>query len=112
MTLIGFVLISGCGHAGIINTLEHIRMNIYNKEMLAVIGGFHLVNASDDHLKWTADHLRDFRVSNIVGAHCTGINSLYTLRSLLKLNRSNAIVGSVGDSFDLKKGIRAGVIAK
>ena len=108
----GFILISGCGHAGIINTLEHIRLNIYNKEVLAVIGGFHLVDASDDHLKWTSDKLRDFGVSKIIGAHCTGINSLYTLKSLLNLSRSDAIVGSVGDSFDLEKGINAGYIAR
>lgn len=108
----GFVLVSGCGHAGIINTLEHIRLNIYSQEMLAVIGGFHLVDATEEHLKWTSDKLRDFGVSKIIGAHCTGINSLYTLRNLLNLSRSNAIVGSVGDSFDLEKGIKAGSIAK
>lgn len=108
----GFVLVSGCGHAGMINTLEHIRSNIYNKRVFTVIGGFHLVDASDDNLKWTSGKLKDFGVSNIMGAHCTGINSLYTLRSLLNLSRSNAIVGSVGDSFDLEKGINAGPIAK
>jgi 7,8-dihydropterin-6-yl-methyl-4-(beta-D-ribofuranosyl)aminobenzene 5'-phosphate synthase len=108
----GFVLVSGCGHAGIVNTLEHIRSNIYEKSTYAVIGGFHLVDATDEHLKWTSDKLRDFGVSNIIGAHCTGINSLYTLRNLMNMSRSNAIVGSVGDSFDLEKGINAGSIAK
>ena len=108
----GFVLVSGCGHAGIINTLEHIRSNIHEKRVFTVIGGFHLVDATDDHLKWTADKLRDFGVSKIIGAHCTGINSLYTLRSHLNLSRSNAVVGSVGDSFDLEKGINSGSIAK
>lgn len=108
----GFVLVSGCGHAGIVNTLEHIRSNIYDKNVFAVIGGFHLVDATDEHLKWTSDKLRDFGVSKIIGAHCTGINSLITLKSLLNLSRSNAVVGSVGDSFDLKNGINAGHIAK
>lgn len=108
----GFVLVSGCGHAGIVNTLEHIRSNIYDKRVYTVIGGFHLVNATNDNLKWTSSKLQDFGVSNIMAAHCTGINSLYTLRNLLNLSRSNAIVGSVGDSFDLEKGITAGPIAK
>ncbi len=108
----GIVVVAGCGHAGIINTLEQIRKNIDNKEVLAIIGGFHLVDATDEHLKWTSGKLRDFGVSKIIGGHCTGINSLYTIKSLLNLNRSDAVVGSVGDSFDLENGINAGSIAK
>ena len=108
----GFVLVAGCSHAGIINTLEQTRNNINNKEVLAIIGGFHLLDATDKHLKWTADKLHDFGVSKIIGAHCTGINSLYTLRNLMNLSRSNAVVGSVGDSFDLVNGIIAGHIAR
>ena len=108
----GFVLVSGCGHAGIVNTLEHIRSNINKKSVSTVIGGFHLLEATDDHLRWTSDKLHDFGVTRIIGAHCTGINSLYTLRRLMNLDRFNAVVGSVGDSFDLEKGIIAGAIAK
>lgn len=108
----GVVLVSGCGHAGIINTLEHIQSTIENKNIYAAIGGFHLVSASDEHLQWTAEKLEKFAVSNIVGAHCTGINSLYTLRNLLGLSRKTAVVGSVGDSFELKSGINPGYIAR
>ncbi len=108
----GFVLISGCGHAGIVNTMEHIKANIQEKNVFAAIGGFHLISASDTHLKWTAEKLQEFGLSKIIGAHCTGINSLYDLRRLLNLSRENAVVGSVGDSFDLKNGINPGAIAK
>jgi 7,8-dihydropterin-6-yl-methyl-4-(beta-D-ribofuranosyl)aminobenzene 5'-phosphate synthase len=108
----GLVLISGCGHAGLINTLEHVRANGNNKKVFTIIGGFHLFHASEEHLEWTASNLKDFGVKKINGAHCTGINALYTLRRLLELNRGDAIVGSVGDSFDLKTGIKAGPIAE
>ncbi len=108
----GFVLISGCGHAGIINTLEHITSNIIDEKVFAAIGGFHLLNASDEHLKWTAKKLHEFGISKIIGAHCTGINSLYTLRDMMQLERTHAVVGSVGDSFDLINGINPGNIAK
>ena len=108
----GFVLISGCGHAGIINTLEYIRSNINNKKVSTVIGGFHLLDATNEQLKWTSEKLGDFGVTKIIGAHCTGINSLYTLRNLMNLSRSDAVVGSVGDSFDLENGINAGPIAR
>ncbi|SIO02160.1 7,8-dihydropterin-6-yl-methyl-4-(beta-D-ribofuranosyl)aminobenzene 5'-phosphate synthase [Algoriphagus halophilus] len=108
----GLVLISGCGHAGLINTLDHIVANSEEEKVFAIIGGFHLFNASEEHLNWTASKLRDFGVSKIIGAHCTGINSLYTLRGLLELDRSDAVVGSVGDVFDLQNGIKAGPIAR
>lgn len=108
----GFVLIAGCGHAGIINTLEHIHTHINKEKIYAAIGGFHLVNASDEHLKWTADKLRDFGLEKIIGSHCTGINALFILKDLLNLSRQDAVVGSVGDSFDLLTGIKPGTIAK
>ena len=108
----GFVLISGCGHAGLVNTLEHIRTNINQEKVFTIIGGFHLFAATDEQLQWTAGHLQDFGVSKIMGSHCTGINALYTLRELMSLDRKDAVVGSVGDSFDLENGIHAGIIAR
>ncbi|MGB5508611.1 MBL fold metallo-hydrolase, partial [Robiginitalea sp.] len=74
----GYVLISGCGHAGLVNTLEHIHTNIGAEEVSTIIGGFHLVQASDKQLSWTAGKLKDFGVSKIMGSHCTGINALYS----------------------------------
>ncbi len=107
----GFVVVAGCGHAGIINTLEHVKSKIYDKPMHAIIGGFHLVKASDKHLAWTAQHLKKFGVSKIIGAHCTGINALYALKNALNLSRQDAVVGSVGDQFDIEQGISPGIIA-
>lgn len=108
----GLVLISGCGHAGLVNTLEHVSAKSGNQSVSTIIGGFHLFSASDEQLEWTAGKLQDFGVSKIIGAHCMGIDALYTLRDLLELDREDAVVGSVGDRFDLKTGINAGTIAK
>ncbi|WP_196137898.1 MBL fold metallo-hydrolase [Aliikangiella sp. G2MR2-5] len=108
----GFILISGCGHAGIINTMEHIVNKIHPGKISTAIGGFHLVSADDRHLKWTAEKLKLFGLKNMMGAHCTGVNSLYTLRRLLNSDREHMVVGSVGDSFSLKDGVRAGGIAR
>jgi len=108
----GFVLISGCGHAGIINTMEHIVAKIHKGKIDTAIGGFHLINADDDQLKWTATKLKYFGLNKMVGAHCTGLNSLYSLRNLLGGNRKTFVVGSVGDQFDIDSGIRAGSVAR
>lgn len=108
----GIVLVSGCGHSGLINTLEHVKSKISSENIYSIIGGFHLVNATESELNWTASKLKEFGVSKIIGAHCTGLNSLYSLRNLMNLNRDDAVVGSVGDNFNLVDGINPGIIAK
>lgn len=101
----GLILISGCGHAGIINTIEYSRKIVRTAPLLAAVGGFHLFAATDAQLGWTAGKLREFGLQHLLGAHCTGIEAVYRLRSLLSLTRRTAVVGAVGSSFTLGKGI-------
>ncbi|GLX80337.1 MBL fold metallo-hydrolase [Thalassotalea insulae] len=108
----GFVLIAGCGHAGIVNTMAHIVNHIHPGKIDAAIGGFHLLNANETQLQWTADKLNHFGLTQMIGAHCTGLNALYSLRAKLNGDRTNFVVGSVGDQFDLESGIKAGYIAR
>jgi 7,8-dihydropterin-6-yl-methyl-4-(beta-D-ribofuranosyl)aminobenzene 5'-phosphate synthase len=108
----GLVLLAGCGHAGLINTLEFARKLIRPAPVDAAIGGFHLYNAKDEQLNWTADKLKEFQIVQILGAHCTGIESVYRLRQRLGLSRHDCVVGTVGAIFDLKDGIHTGPIAQ
>jgi 7,8-dihydropterin-6-yl-methyl-4-(beta-D-ribofuranosyl)aminobenzene 5'-phosphate synthase len=108
----GFVLLAGCGHSGLINTLTYARKEIRPAPVDAAIGGFHLYNASDQTLDWTADKLKEFRTAQLMGAHCTGIESVYYLRRRMGLNRHNCVVGTIGATFDLKDGIKTGRIAR
>jgi 7,8-dihydropterin-6-yl-methyl-4-(beta-D-ribofuranosyl)aminobenzene 5'-phosphate synthase len=107
----GLVTVSGCGHAGIVNTLEYARTTVRPAPVHAALGGFHLFPASDETLRWTAEKLRGMAVENLLGAHCTGIDAVFTLRSGLKLDRRHCVVGAVGATFDLEGGIRPGMIA-
>jgi len=107
----GLVLVSGCGHAGIINTIEYSRKIVRPAPLVAAVGGFHLFAASDASLEWTAGKLREFGLRHLLGAHCTGIEAVYRLRSLLGLTRQTAVVGAVGASFTLGKGINALALA-
>jgi 7,8-dihydropterin-6-yl-methyl-4-(beta-D-ribofuranosyl)aminobenzene 5'-phosphate synthase len=97
----GLVVIAGCGHAGIVNILTFAREQFPNEPVEAVIGGLHLFPAIDQQLDWTADRLKDFKVANLVGAHCTGIEAVYRIRERLALPRSSAVVGTVGSTFVL-----------
>ena len=108
----GLVLISGCGHAGVINTLEAVRAKLGARPMHAMIGGFHLFGATDAHLDWTAAKLKEFGVGHFIGAHCTGIEATYKIRERLGLDRRRAVVGAVGAGFKLGEGIVPGTIAR
>jgi 7,8-dihydropterin-6-yl-methyl-4-(beta-D-ribofuranosyl)aminobenzene 5'-phosphate synthase len=108
----GLVLISGCGHAGVINTIDYANAKIRRAPLHAAIGGFHLYAASDETLAWTAGKLKEFGLQNLLGAHCTGIEAVYRLRSLTGLDRKTAIVGAVGAGFRLDTGIQPGSIAR
>jgi 7,8-dihydropterin-6-yl-methyl-4-(beta-D-ribofuranosyl)aminobenzene 5'-phosphate synthase len=103
----GLVLLSGCGHAGIINTLEHISNKLQQQPVLAAIGGFHLLQSTDEQIKWTADQLKANGIRYFMGAHCTGIEPVYQIREWAGLKRGECIVGSVGATFDLDKGFTA-----
>jgi 7,8-dihydropterin-6-yl-methyl-4-(beta-D-ribofuranosyl)aminobenzene 5'-phosphate synthase len=108
----GLVVVSGCGHSGIINTLDYARARISPAPVYAALGGFHLYQASDDTLAWTASKLKEFGLQNLLGAHCTGIEAVYRLRQLTGLDRKTAAVGAVGGGLNLATGLDPGSIAR
>jgi 7,8-dihydropterin-6-yl-methyl-4-(beta-D-ribofuranosyl)aminobenzene 5'-phosphate synthase len=108
----GLVVLTGCGHAGIVNILTYTATKFPGRPVDAVIGGLHLFAASDEQLDWTGDEFKQFNVANLLGAHCTGIEAVYLLRQRAGLTRRTAVVGAVGSTFSLDKGIVAGALAK
>ena len=108
----GLVLLSGCGHSGIINTLQYARGFLRTAPIDAAIGGFHLFAANDQQLAWTASKLKEYQTARFLGAHCTGIESVYRLRELLGLTRQTCLVGTIGAVYDLNSGIKTGRIAQ
>jgi 7,8-dihydropterin-6-yl-methyl-4-(beta-D-ribofuranosyl)aminobenzene 5'-phosphate synthase len=101
----GLVILTGCGHAGVVNIVDYARRVVAKEPAHAVIGGLHLLAASDETLAWTAGRLREAGLGALLGAHCTGIEAVYQLRRLAGLDRRSAVVAAVGSSFDLAKGI-------
>jgi 7,8-dihydropterin-6-yl-methyl-4-(beta-D-ribofuranosyl)aminobenzene 5'-phosphate synthase len=108
----GLVIVTGCAHAGLINIIEHARTFVRPADVHALIGGVHLFNASDATLTWTAEKLRSFGLGNFMGAHCTGVETVYRYRSELGLDRARCIVAAVGATFELGRGIDPRAIAK
>ncbi len=108
----GLVILTGCGHAGIANIADYSRQVVRPTRIHALIGGIHLFNASEDTVRWTAAKLAGAGVDNFIGAHCTGIETVYLFRRELGLDRAHAVVGAVGAKFELGKGIEPGHIAR
>jgi 7,8-dihydropterin-6-yl-methyl-4-(beta-D-ribofuranosyl)aminobenzene 5'-phosphate synthase len=92
--------------------LTYAEQEFPKKPVYGVVDGLHLFAASDEQLNWTADKLKEFKVANVLGAHCTGIEAVYRLRERVGLTRKSAIVGSVGSTFTLGEGICGGVLAQ
>ena len=68
----GLVLILGCCHAGLINTLEHVASMTGRRDIYAVIGGTHLGFCGQEQLGSTIAALRDMGIKKLAASHCTG----------------------------------------
>lgn len=108
----GFVVVLGCGHAGVVNTLDHVRARIAQRPIAAVMGGFHLFAADTPTLDWVGGQLARIAPKRVMGAHCTGIEPLYHLRRATAMSRADAIIGSVGAVYDNRAGFSPGPLAR
>jgi len=81
----GLVVILGCAHHGIINTLRRAQQLTGKELIYAAIGGTHLLNASEERLKKTAAELQEIGVQYLGVSHCTGFEaSAYLAREFGK----------------------------
>ena len=76
----GLFVITGCGHAGIVNTMEHASAITGIKEIYGIIGGFHL-NEDDLQTGETVKYLMTRNVSHVLPSHCTAGAALARFRS-------------------------------
>lgn len=79
----GMVLLLGCCHSGMANTLGHIRERFGLDQIYAVIGGTHLMDAPDSAIRESVEALKAARVQHIYPAHCTGKRGFEALEKLL-----------------------------
>lgn len=95
----GLVVLTGCGHAGIINTVRYARKLTGIEQIYAIIGGFHLGGMTPEPLiQQTCDALAAFAPAIIVPTHCTGFRAIHRMATLLP---DAFIQSSVGTRFEL-----------
>jgi 7,8-dihydropterin-6-yl-methyl-4-(beta-D-ribofuranosyl)aminobenzene 5'-phosphate synthase len=72
----GLVIVTSCGHAGVINSVRHVQRITGVEKVHAIVGGFHLAPAPDAVVLRTVAAFREIDPDYIIPAHCTGINTL------------------------------------
>jgi 7,8-dihydropterin-6-yl-methyl-4-(beta-D-ribofuranosyl)aminobenzene 5'-phosphate synthase len=72
-TELGLVVLPGCAHRGIINTVRHAQKITGVSEVYAVIGGSHLIGASEERLWQTIAALKEIDVQKLGLCHCTDL---------------------------------------
>ncbi len=76
----GLVVIAGCSHAGIINTLNYAQQITDNSDIYAVIGGFHLAGKQGEKtIKQTVEEIKRKNPEIIIPSHCTGWRAKYAI---------------------------------
>lgn len=91
----GLAILTGCCHAGLINTCERARSVFPDRPIDAVIGGFHLAGVSRERMAATAAYLEGADVRLVVPCHCTGEEETLWLRDRLG---QRVVPGSCGAS--------------
>lgn len=89
----GLVVVLGCAHAGIINTLDYVCEKFNRDDIYAVVGGTHLGPVSVEQFNRTLIELKRFNIQKIGVSHCTGQPRAALLRNEFG---SRFFYGSVG----------------
>jgi len=79
----GLVVITGCAHSGIINTIRHAQKITGVEKLYALIGGFHLMDADDGRIDATAEALKGLDPVVVRPGHCTGQKAICRLQEAL-----------------------------
>ena len=72
----GLVVLSGCAHAGIVNTVKQSQKCAGIQKIHAVLGGFHLINAKPEIIQRTVSDIKAMKPDYVVPTHCTGFEAI------------------------------------
>ena len=76
----GLVVLTGCGHAGIVNTVRYVRRLTGGDAVAAVVGGFHLSGPMfEPIIEPTVEAFAELAPALLAPAHCTGWKAVYRL---------------------------------
>ncbi len=89
----GWVIITGCAHSGILNSIETIRKQSKDP-IYAVIGGFHLFEVSKERIENTLKYFKEINPNLIIPMHCTSRQFYDVIKNQMPDNVVNSAVGT------------------
>jgi 7,8-dihydropterin-6-yl-methyl-4-(beta-D-ribofuranosyl)aminobenzene 5'-phosphate synthase len=92
----GLVIVAGCAHSGIVNTVNYARDISSVDEVWAIIGGFHLAPANDEEIQRTIDAIKKLRPAMVVPSHCTGFKAINQFANQMP---NEFVLGVVGTKY-------------
>jgi 7,8-dihydropterin-6-yl-methyl-4-(beta-D-ribofuranosyl)aminobenzene 5'-phosphate synthase len=96
----GLIIISGCAHAGIINTINYAQQITSTKQVHTILGGFHLAGKGmEEQTKFTLKELVQINPTLIVPSHCTGWRAMTEIAMALP---SAFVWNNVGNLYEVK----------
>jgi 7,8-dihydropterin-6-yl-methyl-4-(beta-D-ribofuranosyl)aminobenzene 5'-phosphate synthase len=72
----GLIILSGCAHSGIVNTVNFAKEFTGVDRVHAIFGGFHLARANDDEITKTIDLIKKEKPIHVIPSHCTGFQAI------------------------------------
>lgn len=72
----GLIVLSGCAHAGIVNTVRHAQRITGISTVYAVMGGFHLFDSRTEDIKKTVEDIKSINPQYVIPMHCTGYDAM------------------------------------
>jgi 7,8-dihydropterin-6-yl-methyl-4-(beta-D-ribofuranosyl)aminobenzene 5'-phosphate synthase len=100
----GLVILTGCGHAGVVNTVREAVERTGVRSVHALVGGFHLCGASPRRIEATIRALRDFSPRWVIPSHCSGLEFE---AGLIHAFPRGCLVDSVGTQYSWTARVRA-----
>jgi 7,8-dihydropterin-6-yl-methyl-4-(beta-D-ribofuranosyl)aminobenzene 5'-phosphate synthase len=92
----GLVVLTGCAHSGVLNTVNYAREISGVDRVWAIIGGFHLSPAEDEEIQRTIDEIKQMAPAMIVPSHCTGFKAI---RQFANQMPDQFVLGTVGTRY-------------
>lgn len=91
----GLVVISSCGHSGIVNSVRQAQKVSGIEKVHAIMGGFHLGPAPKDYLQQVVAEIRKLQPDVLIPMHCSGQNFIDEAKVQMPANLLLSTTGSV-----------------
>lgn len=101
----GLVILLGCCHSGIVNTVNYIRQVSGIEKVSGIVGGMHLIRASEERMNKTLEAMKSWNMDWLIPCHCTGDAAMQRMKDYLGDIVTFGCTGTVIELGNLPEGV-------